>query len=154
MLKKYFFLTIFLFLSSCGYEAMHSKKNYFKYDFFISQLDLNGDRDVNLKIKEKLNNYTLNKKDKIFTLKIYSVSEKKVLTKNVSGDPTSFKIIINIKIEVLTKDNLQNSFTIIEDFNYKNNTNKFDLKNYESEIKSNLAETATDKLITKLSNIQ
>ena len=154
MLKKYFFLTIFLFLSSCGYEAMHSKKNYFKYDFFISQLDLNGDRDVNLKIKEKLNNYTLNKKDKIFTLKIYSVSEKKVLTKNVSGDPTSFKIIINMKIEVLTKDNLQNSFTIIEDFNYKNNTNKFDLKNYESEIKSNLAETATDKLITKLSNIQ
>ena len=154
MLKKYFFLTIFLFLSSCGYEAMHSKKNYFKYDFFISQLDLNGDRDVNLKIKEKLNNYTLNKKDKIFTLKIYSVSEKKVLTKNVSGDPTSFKITINIKIEVLTKDNLQNSFTIIEDFNYKNNANKFDLKNYESEIKSNLAETATDKLITKLSNIQ
>ncbi len=154
MLKKYFFLTIFLFFSSCGYEAMHSKKNYFKYDFFISQLDLNGDRDVNLKIKEKLNNYTLNKKDKIFTLKIYSVSEKKVLTKNVSGDPTSFKITINIKIEVLTKDNLQNSFTIIEDFNYKNNANKFDLKNYESEIKSNLAETATDKLITKLSNIQ
>ena len=43
---------------------------------------------------------------------------------------------------------------IKESFNYDNISNKFDLKNHEKEIKNNLAETATDKLIYKLSNIQ
>ena len=154
MLKKYFFLTIFLFFSSCGYEAMHSKKNYFKYDFFISQLDLNGDRDVNLKIKEKLNNYTLDKKDKSFILKISSTSEKKTLAKDVSGDATSFQKIIAVNIEVLENNKFKNNFTLSEKFTYNNNDNKLNLTTYEKEITKNLTETTVDKLIFKLSNIQ
>ena len=73
MLKKTFVTTScnFLFLSSCGYEAIHSKKNSLNYNFSISELNFIGDRDINLKMKEKLNNYTLNKKNKNFTLKIY-----------------------------------------------------------------------------------
>ena len=45
-------------------------------------------------------------------------------------------------------------FVILENFNYNNISNKFNLKRYEEEIKKNLAETASDKLIFKLSNIQ
>ena len=48
----------------------------------------------------------------------------------------------------------KNNFIIMESFNYNNNSNKFNLKKYEKEIKNNLAETASDKLIFKLSNIQ
>ena len=40
---------------------------------------------------------------------------------------------------------------ILENFNYNNILDKFDLKKYEREIKNNLAETASDKLIFKLS---
>ena len=36
---------------------------------------------------------------------------------------------------------------------YNNVTDRFDLKRYEREIINNLAETATQKLIYKLSNI-
>ena len=49
---------------------------------------------------------------------------------------------------------LENNFIITESFNYNNISNKFNLKKYEEEIKNNLAEAATDKLIFKLSNIQ
>jgi len=48
----------------------------------------------------------------------------------------------------------KSNLRIIESFNYNNISNKFDLKNYEDEIKNNLAETATEKIIFKLSNIQ
>ena len=41
-----------------------------------------------------------------------------------------------------------------ESFNYNNNSDKFNLKKYEREIKNNLAETISDKLIFKLSNVQ
>jgi hypothetical protein len=137
-------------MTSCGYEAIHSIKNSINYDFSISELTFVGDRKINLKIKEKLNNYTLNEKGKNFILKISSVVEKIVLAKNISGDPTDFKSTVTVNIEVLNKNNLQ----IIESFNYSNNSNKIDLRKYEREINNNLAETITDKLIFKLSNIQ
>ena len=150
MLKKAFTLIFFLFMTSCGYEAIHSIKNSVNYDFSISELTFIGDRNINLKMKEKLNNYTLNEKSKNFILKISSVAEKIVLAKNISGDPTNFKSIVTVNIEVLNKNNLQ----IIESFSYSNNDNKIDLKRYEREINNNLAETITDKLIFKLSNIR
>jgi hypothetical protein len=87
-------------------------------------------------------------------LKITSTSEKIILAKNDAGDSTSFKIEAIINVDVLNKDKLKNSFTIIESFNYDNNSNKFELKNYEKEIKKNLANTITEKLILKLVNIK
>ena len=154
MLMKKFALMLFLLLSSCGYEAIHSKKNIVNYDFSITNLILTGERDVNLKIKEKLYNYSLNKRDKNFILSISSNVEKVVLSKNLSGDPTKFKSIVIINIEVLMENKLKNNLRIIESLDYSNIDNKFDLRRYEKEIKNNLAEAATDKLIFKLSNIK
>ena len=150
MLKTIFTLILFLFLSSCGYKAIHSKKNNNSYDFSISKLNFIGDRNINLRIKEKLNNYTLNKKDKNFILDIESDVEKKILSKDASGEVTNFKITIKIKVELLAKGNLE----ITENFNYNNIENKFNLKTYENQVIRDLTNTAVDKLIFKLSNIQ
>ena len=49
---------------------------------------------------------------------------------------------------------LKNNFIITESFNYNNNSNKFNLKTYEKNIKNNLTETITEKLIFRLSNIK
>ena len=154
MLKKNFIFLLLLFLSSCGYEAIHAKKNSINYNFSISEVSFAGDREINLKIKQKLNNYTLYKKDKNFILKISTISKKIVLAKDTSGDATNFKNTISINVEILMNNELKNNFVILESFNYNNISNKFDLKRYEKEIKNNLAEAATDKLIFKLSNIQ
>ena len=143
-----------LLLSSCGYEAIYSKKNSSNYVFSISDLNFVGDKTVNLKIKEKLNNYAQGKKDKDFILRISSTSEKITLAKNTAGDATSFKNSVSVNVEVLMNNKFKSNFIILESFNYNNISNKFNLKKYEKEIKNNLAETATDKLIFKLSNIQ
>ena len=154
MLKKIIIPLLLLLLSSCGYEAIYSKKNLSSYDFSISELTFIGDRDVNIRIKRKINNYTLEKKNKSFALKISSDAEKIVLVKDAAGDPTSFKSTITVKIEVMMKNNFKNNLEIVESFTYNNNANKFDLKKYEREILSNLAEIVTEKLLDKLSNIQ
>ena len=153
MQKKIIIFFLLLFLSSCGYEALHSKKNSMNYDYSISQLDLIGHREINLKIKQKLNNYTSTKKDKDFKLKISSTSERVILAKDTLGDPTTFQIKITITVDVLNNYELKSNFTILEDFNYNNISDKFDLKRYEEEIQNNLAETATDKIIFRLSNV-
>ena len=153
MQKKIFTFLILLFLSSCSYEAIYSKKNSKNYNFFISELNFFGDRDINLRIKERLNNYTLNEKDKNFTLKISSASTKVIAAKDRLGDAMTFKNTIVANIEVTMNGKFKNNFRIIESFNYNNNSNRFSLKRYEKEIKNNLAETVTNKLILKLSNI-
>ena len=151
--KKIIFL-LFLLLSSCGYEAIYSKKNSSNYIFSISDLSFVGDKTINLAIKEKLNIFTQNKKDKDLVIKVSSTSKKIVLSKNTAGDATTFKNAISINVDILMNDKFKNNFVILENFNYNNISNKFDLKRYEEEIKKNLAETASDKLIFKLSNIQ
>tara|TARA_B100000787_G_scaffold154401_1_gene129227 strand:+ start:198 stop:662 length:465 start_codon:yes stop_codon:yes gene_type:complete len=154
MKKKILSFLIFLFLSSCGYEALYSKKNQINYDFSISELNFSGDREINLKIKEKINNYTLNEKNKKFKLGISSTSKKTIIAKDNSGDATNFKIEITVDIEALKNDSIRSNFVIIESFDYKNNSDKFELKNYEREIRNNLSNTASNKLILRLSNIQ
>ena len=154
MLRKQIILLLLLLLSSCGYEAIYSKKNSVNYNFSVSELNFVGDRTVNLKIKEKLNNYAQAKKDKDFILRISSTSEKITLAKNTAGDATSFKNSVSINVEVLMNNKFKSNFIILESFNYNNISNKFNLKKYEDEIKNNLAETASEKLIFKLSNIQ
>ena len=154
MLKKKFLLVLFLILTSCGYEAIHSKKNIVNYDFSISQLSFVGDRNINLKIKEKLNNYTQTKKSKVFILKVITKTERLTLAKDNTGTPTDFKNTITINVEVFIENKIIDNLIIVESFSYKNDSNKINLKSYEKEIKNNLAETATDKIIFELSNIQ
>ena len=155
MLKKIIVpILLLLLMYSCGYEAIYSQKNLINYDFSISELTFIGDRDVNIRIKQKINNYTLDKKNKSFALKISSDAEKIVLVKDAAGDPTSFKSTITVKIEVMMKNNFKNNLQIVESFAYNNNANKFELKKYEREILSNLAVIVAEKLLDKLSNIQ
>ena len=154
MFQKKIIFVLLLLLSSCGYEAIHSKKNLINYNFSISKLNFVGDRKINLKIKEKLSNYTQNNKAKDFALNVSSTSRKIALAKDASGNTTTFKNTISINVEVLMNNKLETNLIILESFNYNNISNKFNLKKYEKEIKNNLAETATDKLIFKLSNIQ
>ena len=153
-MQKKILLLFFLFLSSCGYDAIYSKKNSIKYNFSISELNFIGDRDINLKMKERLNSYTLNKKNKDFKIKISSTSTKTVIAKDTTGDATIFKNTTIINVKITTNDKLKNDFIMSESFNYNNNSDKFSLKKYEREIKNNLAEVISEKLIFKLSNIQ
>ena len=154
MIKRILLLLIFVSTISCGYETKLSKKNENNYNFSLEEMVFEGDRVINLKIKEKLNNYRLNRKAKNFTLKIKSTNSKVVTGKNLEGDPTNFKNIANLYVTVLVENNVKSILKFETSFNYYNSKNKFDLKNYEKNIKKNLAETMANELIFKLSNIQ
>ena len=115
MKKKIFTFLLFLFLSSCGYEAIYSLKNRANYAFQISKLELSGDRQVNLKISKYylvIAILILQLKTKIFELKISSDSEKITTTKNASGDATKFKNEITLKVQVSMDEQLYQIFQL------------------------------------------
>jgi len=153
MKKKIFTFLLFLFLSSCGYEATYSLKNRSIYAFSISELVLTGDRQINLKIKQLLNPYMNPKieEEKKFILNISSSSEKIITTKDAAGDAVKFKNEITVKVQVLLDGKATNS-VIIEDLIYDNNPDMFELRTYENQIKNNLTEAAVNKILFKLVN--
>tara|TARA_B100000780_G_C20933121_1_gene371998 strand:- start:251 stop:721 length:471 start_codon:yes stop_codon:yes gene_type:complete len=154
MKNKIFTFILFLFLSSCGYEATYSLKNRATYAFSINEFNLTGDRQINLKIKQMLNNYRNPKikKEKGFVLEIFSDSERVITSKNASGNATKFKNEIKLNVKVFLGGEYKTNFVITENFIYNNNSNTFDLKTYESEVKNNLTEIVVNKLLSKLSN--
>ena len=154
MKKKIFTFLLFLFLSSCGYEATYSLKNRAIYAFSISELVLTGDRQVNLKIKQILNPYNNPKikKEKDFLLKISSSSEKIITTKDASGDATKFKNEITVNVKVFLNGENKSNLVIKENFIYDNSSNTSELRTYENQIKTNLVYAAVDKILFKLVN--
>ena len=154
MKKKIFTFLLFLFLSSCGYEATYSLKNRAIYAFSISELVLTGNRQINLKIKQMLNPYKNPKieQEKNFILNISSSSEKIITTKDAAGDAVKFKNEITVNVQVFLNKEFKSNFVIKEDFTYDNNSNTSELKTYENQIKNNLAETVVDKILFKLAN--
>jgi outer membrane lipopolysaccharide assembly protein LptE/RlpB len=154
MLQKNILIILILLTTSCGYEAIYAKKNSVNYDFSISSINFEGDRNVNLRIKQELNNYMLIKKNREFNLNIKTVQEKIILAKNTAGDATNFQNTVNVNIKVFIGNKLLKNIEIEKNFKYKNITNKYDLGNYVRELKTNLAETIAEELVIKLSNIQ
>ena len=154
MLKRVAIIFIFFLTTSCGYEIMHSKKKIINYDFSIKDITLTGDSYINLKIKQKLNNYILNQKNKVFDVKINSTSNRTVLARNIKGDPTSFKNTIIINVKIMQKEKLKKTLQLKKELKYDNKLNKFDLNRYERKLKTSLTDTMIDELIFKLSNIQ
>ena len=154
MKKKIFTFLLFLFLSSCGYEATYSLKNRAIYAFSISELVLAGNRQINLKIKQILNPYKNPKieEEKNFGLNITSSSEKIITTKDAAGDAVKFKNKIIVEVQVFLNGKNASNLVVIEDFIYNNNSNTFELKTYEKQIKNNLTEAAVNKILFKLVN--
>ena len=158
MKKKIFTFLLFLFLSSCGYEAIYSLKNRANYAFQISKLELSGDRQINLKMKQILSSYSnpniAIENRKIFELKISSDSEKITTTKNASGDATKFNNKIRLDVQVTMDEKVKLNFSVTENFIYNNNSNTSELRSYENQIKNNLTEAAVDKITSKLALIK
>jgi|TARA_B100000787_G_scaffold34195_1_gene23624 hypothetical protein len=153
MLKKIYVPLLFLFFTSCGYESMHSLKNRINYNFSINEIKFTGDRNANIKIKNSLNSY-FKKQEKSFNLIIKSDNKKLVLVKDSKGNPTSFKNTLKVKVEAFDQNKKLTTLNFEETLEYKNNTNKIELRRYEKEIKNNLTETIINNLVFELSTIR
>ena len=154
MFKNIFLIGIAILLTSCGYEAMHSKNKLSDTNFSITKIKFVGDRDINIKIEEKLKRYTKIQKQKAYDLIVQSIYQKETIAKDGKGDPTIFEIRINGVAQVTDRDNVKAQIPFKKNFKYNNDKSRFEQNRYEKEIKENLAETISNEIILKLSNLK
>ncbi len=135
-IKKIFALMLILLITSCGYEPLFSSKNS---DFAIYNVDYLGEKKLNSQINNSLKIYkdTKNKKN-IYSAKIKTTKKKSIVTKDTKGNAKIYLIEIDVELKIYENDNLKNTKIFKERFNYNNSSNKFQLKQYEKNIESNL----------------
>ena len=138
---------ISLFLFSCGYTPIY--KDQKNLNFSISINDALGDRKINNLTKNKLKRFSLIKNKRNYNVIIKSDYSKTIVAKDTAGNVTDYKILVIINFNV-TSDEFNKVFKFEESFNMKKLTNKIEELNYEKNIKNNLVEIITQKLIDQL----
>ena len=65
-----------------------------------------------------------------------------------------YSIVINGEILIYRNEKLKSTFNVNEFFDYQNTSNKFDLSEYEENIKRNLTSKISNELIIKMIGLQ
>ena len=148
---KFTLVFLFLILASCGYKPLYSSKNI---NFSINELNITGPQKIRNGLKNNLNIF-LNQKNKseIYNINIKSSSLKSIISKDEQGDPSIYSIKLEINMEILDNEKIIARKNFIETFDYKNQTNLFNLKKYEDNIIDNLSEKIYQKIILYLYTI-
>ena len=152
MIKKnlIIILILLLFLPGCGYTPIFSKKNS---NFSIYELSASGNNKLNKIINSKLNNYKDSDSPKKFSLIIETYLNKKISSKDSKGNPKSYRINLVSDISIKDSNGIVKNKSFSKSIDYKNKSNKSDLKKYENEISKNLAEKISDEIIIYLQSI-
>ena len=144
MKKKSFFKICFIFLiflQGCGYEPIYSSKNFL---FKINKIDYESNN-INNQIAGSLRSLSNENAQNTLNLVLNSKKEKKIVSKNKSGDAEIFSLEISINILI---DGKQKTFTSLQ--NYNNNENKFELNQYEIEIEKQIINQIVDDILIYL----
>ena len=151
MKNKIFFLTIFIFLSQCGYQTIYSNKNS---NFNIVEIKIINDQNIGRQIKNRLSVLSnANKNSDNYYLEIDSKFEKTTASKDKQGNPNTFNIIVSVRLTLSNNKNLRETKVFSESISYDNSENKFSLKRYENSLKENLTEKIIDNLLIYLQSI-
>ena len=146
MIKKLSkFITIFLFLSNCGYTPIYSNQDE---NINIEVLSFNGDNRINYRLIQKLER-NRNANSNIFKIKIITDYKKEGASKDATGKIENFEITATINFEISNKDK-NSKFSFSENFVMENFDDEFSELNYENKIKDNIVDTIYQKLIIQL----
>ena len=152
MLKKIFFIILSIsLLSNCQYKPIYSSQN--KIDHKIIITSFTGDKDINNFIDANLIRNSKESSNKVVNISFDTQYSKNVLAKNAAGAITDYQINI-VTTFTIRKDNSYESFPVNEKFNFQKMTDKYEEKNYEDNIKRNLADLISQKLILRLAVIK
>ena len=132
-------------ITSCGYKSIYSSKNL---NFNISEFEVTDKTKISRKIKSNLDSYKKNNSKNFYSIKINSKKEINIISKDSKGDPSNFVMNIISEITILNDEKIVKNKVFSESFNYKNSSNKFDLKQYEKNIEENLTNKIIENIIS------
>ena len=142
-------ILILLFTQSCGYTPMYSKNQ--KVNFYIKSVEFTeSDKDLANYLKLNLNNYFEKKDGPEYIIDANISYKKTIASKDSTGEIEEYNLSSVAKF-IIKSNNFSKTININESFKMENFSDEFQEKEYEDNIKKNIARTMTSKLLFQLS---
>ena len=151
-MKKIFLIFLIFLLNSCGYTPIYSSKDS---NYKIINFQKNINNNLTNYIQNTINAFSNDEASKSLNIEFEFKEEIITVLKDSKGDPSKNRLNITVNLNVLdTNQNLIASNVFSESFEYNIDDNKFNLKQYEKNIKFNLVEQITQEILVFLANIK
>jgi hypothetical protein len=147
MRKISLFILIF-FISNCGYTPIYNSDN--KTKIKINILSTQGDKKINNLLISDIKKLSRNDFEKEFNIKINTNFSKLITAKDSKGVASNYELKVITKFEIV-KENESKLLSFEEKIDISNNSNLFEQKKYEDNIKTTFAKSIINKLMEKLS---
>ena len=144
-------LNSFLFLNNCGYESIYSKQ---RGNFHIENIEVKTNNEINYKIKNRIKVFSNSKAVNKYDMEINALKSITIVSKDSKGDPKIYQMKIKVEVKIIENYKNIKQINFEEYFNYNNNSNKFELKQYEKNIEDNLIEKNIENLTFFISSIK
>ena len=150
-MKKIFLILIILFLNGCGYTPLYSSKDS---NYKVISLNKNVNNSLTNYVQNSIEVISNENAKKSLNISFEYNENISVILKNSKGDPTKNRLNVVIDLSLLdSNDNLITSKQFSESFEYNIDDNKFNLKQYEKNIKFNLIEDITQQILVFLASV-
>ena len=150
-MKKIFLISIILFLNGCGYTPLYSSKDS---NYKVIGLKKNVNNNLTNYVQNSIEVISNENAEKSFNINFEYNENISVILKNSKGDPTKNRLNVVIDLSLLdNNENLITSKQFSESFEYNIDDNKFNLKQYEKNIKFNLIEDITQQILVFLASV-
>ena len=148
--KLNYLILSFFFIVSCGYQPLYSNK---ETNFYIYKINSFGDKIINKALINRLEIYKDTKSNKKIELEINSKINKTTTSKDTKGNPKTFRIEIISQIKVIKEEKINLDKIFSKSTNYNNSSKKFELNQYEKNIKINLIDKIFEDIVSYLQTL-
>ena len=147
-MKKYYLLIMLILFTQCNYKPIYSKNNH---NFEIKIIEFKENR-FNKILSTRLKNYSYKKNNLfLYELKLLTSENKSIISKNTQGEALLLRMSINVNVEVFEKGKQLMEKRYVDNFDYQNVNKKFELNNYEDQIRADIFNKIADKILIDLS---
>ena len=147
-MKNVFLILIFFVLTQCGFKPIFSSK---EVNFKIKKIESNKKIEI---IENRLTNL-INADPKFFYDLVIDYSETKTtLSKDSQGKSLLLRIKIKINLKVIENDKVLLEKDYFSNFDYQNLDKKFELSDYESDIRENMLDEISNKILIDLTDLK
>ena len=147
-MKKITLCMLLLFISHCGFTPIYNNEN--KTKIKINILSNEGDKKINNLLISDIKKLSRDDFEKEFNIKIDTNFNKLITAKDSKGVASNYELKLVARFEII-KPNENKFFSFEEKIDIRNNTNLFEQKKYENNIKITFTKSIINKLIEKLS---
>ena len=141
------YLIIFIFFTSCGYNPIYQADETSKFKLGI--INHSGDKKIGRDLINNLQRFKDKNSNEIFDLYLTSVIRESIVSKDKKGDPSSYKIELEINLDLIGKNNDKKfSKKFMKEATYSSTENNFELNRYKKKLERNL----TSQILQEINN--